>query len=322
MTSYSLPSASSKTTRATLRTGAVIAVAAATLLAACGDDKKPATQLAAKVNADEISIHQVNNALALAGQVPPDKVDLARREVLNRLVDQQVAVQQAVEQKLDRSPEVMMSIEAARKDILTRAYFAKLISSLPKPEADEIRKYHAEHPQLFTQRRIFNIEEILMRPGSVPGETLRGMATSKSLPEIASWLKGQGVPYSVKSEARASEMIPLEMLPKLTSLKDGQITVVEQPGVVAVMRLAGSRPAPVDEANSLKAIEVFLANQRARDAVNREVERLKSLATIEYMNEFAVAAGEKPTATAAKAEEKAPAAGPAAGLEKGIAALK
>ncbi len=79
-------------------------------LTACGDkeSKKPTSQVAAKVNAEEISVHQINYVLsrtpALAN-VPADKAPAVRREVPNKLIDQQLACQQAIESKLDRSPD-------------------------------------------------------------------------------------------------------------------------------------------------------------------------------------------------------------------------
>ena len=42
----------------------------------------------------------------------------ARREVLDRLVDQELAVEKAIEKKLDRSPEVLLALENARREIL------------------------------------------------------------------------------------------------------------------------------------------------------------------------------------------------------------
>ena len=83
---------------------------------------KAATQVAAKVNAEEITVHQVNNILARNPNVKPEAAGEAKREILNRLIDQQLAKQEAIEAKLDRSPNVMQAIEAARSEILARAH--------------------------------------------------------------------------------------------------------------------------------------------------------------------------------------------------------
>src|SRR5688500_1830131 len=77
-------------------------------LGACDskEPQKPASQVAAKVNSGEISVHQVNYALTRAGvrASKPEMAPQVRREILNRLVDQELAVEQAINKKLDRSP--------------------------------------------------------------------------------------------------------------------------------------------------------------------------------------------------------------------------
>ena len=123
-------------------------------LAACGgkDEKKAATQVAAKVNSEEISVHQINFVLARtpgAGNVKPEQAPAVRREILNKLIDQQLAVEQALAKKLDRSPDVIMAIDAARRDILARAYIEQLNAGRSKPTNDEAKAYFVEHPQLF-----------------------------------------------------------------------------------------------------------------------------------------------------------------------------
>ena len=114
----------------------IAAVAAlALVLAACGkkDEAKVATQVAAKVGSEEISVHQINQVLARTNtaNATPQQAQAVRREVLEKLIDQQVAVDQATEQKMHRSPDVVAQIEAARREVLARAYIQQLASALP-----------------------------------------------------------------------------------------------------------------------------------------------------------------------------------------------
>src|SRR5687768_8619220 len=94
------------------------------LVAGCGKDesRKVATQVAAKVNAYEITVHQVNGVLAKTPNVTAESASRVKHEILDRLIEQQLAMQQAVEKKLDRSPVVQQALEVARTEILARAY--------------------------------------------------------------------------------------------------------------------------------------------------------------------------------------------------------
>ena len=72
--------------------GAVTLVA---LLAGCGDKKKDknATQIAAKVNKEEISIHQINFVLQQQRGLKPEQSEAASKQILERLIDQELAMQ-------------------------------------------------------------------------------------------------------------------------------------------------------------------------------------------------------------------------------------
>lgn len=302
----------------------MLALAVVAMLAACDGDRKPVTQLAAKVNADEISVHQVNNALPAHGGIPAEQLGAVRRAVLDRLIYQQLAVQQAVEGKLDRSPDVVMAIDAARRDILTRAYFGKVADGLPRPGDDEARKYYAEHPELFAQRRVYVLQEIGLAAGAVPVEALREAAANKSLEEVAAWLKGRNVRFASKTERRGAEQLAPTVLSSLKTLKDGQTAVVELPRGIAVVGLVGSSPAPVEEGAALPAIHQLLAAQQAREAIALDIERLRARSKIEYLNEFSGAAdgAADPPTTVTEAPAGAGREPVAANLEKGVAALR
>ena len=116
----------------------LLAAALTMSLASCGnkDDKKVATQVAAKVGSEEISVHQINQILSRTNTAgsSPQAAQTMSRDVLEKLIDQQLAVEQAIENKLHRSPDVVSQIEAARRDILARAYLQQFAGALPKPK--------------------------------------------------------------------------------------------------------------------------------------------------------------------------------------------
>ena len=297
-------------------------VVCAALVAACGksdEAKKPATQVAAKVNSEEITVHQVNNILARNPNIPAEAAPRAKREIVERLIDQELARQQAMEQKLDRSPQVVQAIEAAKSEILARAYLQQVASNQAKPTPDEIRKYYVEHPELFSERRLYVLEEIaLARADEKAAKELREkVAKAKSMQEVGEWLKAREVQYMVNRGGRAAEQIPLEMLPRLNRMKDGEMQVLEFGERLNVVRVVASKPAPVDEATAAPRIQQFLYNRRSNEIVAEEVKRLKGGAKIEYVGEFAEGAMPAKAAEPAKPVEAA-----APNVEKAVRGLR
>ncbi len=305
------------------------------MLAACGDKgaKQVATQVAAKVGSEEISVHRVNQVLqrSSAAGAPPEAVQRAKRDVLEKLIDQELAVEQATEAKLHRSPEVVNQIEEARREILVRAYMQKIAGTLPRPSQEELKKYHAEHPELFSQRRVFNVQEVVVpaAPG-VEGQLRRFAAAGKSIEEASSWLKDQNIAFNSGGATRAAEQLAADVLARLQGLQDGQSTVLVSPQAVTLLRVVSSQATPISEADALPRIEQFLRNQRTVEAVTANLRQLRESTPIVYMGEFdgaANAAGAaQPAAKPAAAATTHPAtattpAGPST-MEKGVAGLK
>jgi EpsD family peptidyl-prolyl cis-trans isomerase len=287
-------------------TALLLAVVAIT--AGCGkkDEAKAATQVAAKVNADEITVHQVNNILARAQNVTPETAPQAKREILDRLIDQQLARQQAIEKKLDRSPGVMQAVEAARSEILARAYLEQFAAAQPKPTAEEVKKYYADHPLLFAQRRLFNLEEIVVPPKEGIASALREqVAKGRSMKDIAAWLKSQDIKFAGNRAARAAEQIALELLPALQTMKDDEIRVFEIGGRMNVIHVVATQAAPMDEATATPRIQQYLFNERVREAVVREMKRIKDQSKVVYLGEFASEAAAAEAKAKAQAEAKA-----------------
>src|SRR5687767_5532783 len=124
------------------------------VLIACGgkDDAKVPTQVAARVNSKEITVHQINHALARSRGLTPENASGAKRDILDRLIDQELAKRQAILKGLDRAPGVILDIEAAKNEILARAYRQSLVDRLAEPSAYDVKAYYRKHPELFAER--------------------------------------------------------------------------------------------------------------------------------------------------------------------------
>jgi len=283
----------------------------ATMLAAlsgCGADKAAATKWAAKVNGAEISVDQLNGVLATVQGITPASADQVRRDVLEKLIEQQLAVEQAREKKLDQSPDVLRAIDVARREILARALREHVVAALPKASAQDAKTYYAAHPQLFAQRRVYNLQEIIMPAQGAPVDKLRDMADVKSLDDIANWLKQQNIRFSGSANTRAAEQLPLNMLPRLHELKDGQSAIFTSAQTVSLVRLVASQLAPINEATALPQILKFLDNQSAATAMTANMKHLKDKAKIEIVAASAAtpeAPATAPATTPVKRGEKA-----------------
>ena len=286
-------------------------------LSACGERRKdrPATQPAAKVNGDEVTVQQINLALQQRN-LRPEQADAASRQVLERLVDQTLAVQKADELKLDRDIRVIQQVDAARREILARAYADKVGEAAARPSAEDVHKVYEEKPALFKERRIYNLQEIAIeaRPDQVA--TLKEkLGTAKNIGEFIEHLKAQELRFVPSQAVRAAEQLPLSSLEAFSRMKDGQAILVPNASGAQVIVVAGSRSQPVSEEQARPAIEQFILNERRRKLVDDDLKALRAAAKIEYLGKFAEGArpGVAPAGAASGAAPSVVAPGAEAG---------
>ncbi|MCE9657623.1 MAG: EpsD family peptidyl-prolyl cis-trans isomerase [Burkholderiales bacterium] len=284
----------------------VAALALVTLVAGCGDKKKDkvASQTAAKVNKEEITVLQINQVLAQQRAASPEQAASAGGQALERLIDQEVALQKATDQKLDRDPRVMLQIEAARREIIARAYLEKIGEGVTKPTADEVKAYYEKNPALFANRRIYNMQEVDIDVPAAQVETLRtALAGAKTFSAFIDYLKANNIKFQGSEGVRAAEQLPLTSVEQFAALKDGQAVFAAGPKGARVVHLVGSRSQPVDLQAATVAIQQYLINERKRKMIADDIRALRAAAKVEYVGDYAA---NKPAPAPAPAPEEKP----------------
>jgi EpsD family peptidyl-prolyl cis-trans isomerase len=267
----------------------VVALALTAALAGCGEKKeKTVLQTAAKVNKEEITASQIQQVLNQQRALPAAQAASAASIALERLIDQELALQKASDQKLDREPRVMQQIEASRREIIARAYVEKIGEGAPKPTPAEVKAYFDKHPALFANRRIYNLQEVNIEVAPGQQDAVKAaLQGAKSFAIFMDWLKANGYKFQATEGVRSAEQLPLASVDQFANLKDGQAVFVARPNGARVIHLVNSRSQPVTLERATPVIEQFLLNDRKRRLIADDIRALRSAAKIEYVGEYA-----------------------------------
>jgi EpsD family peptidyl-prolyl cis-trans isomerase len=300
------------------------------VLAGCGskdDSHKSASQVAVKVNKEEISVHQLNDLLARGGNIPQEQMKNASEQALERLIDQELLVQQAKERKLDREPRVVQAVEAAHRDILARFYGEQVASDAARPTAAQIDAFYNDNPPLFAKRRIYALQEISIH---IPPERIEEVTTylksGATIQQIKDWLNAQNIQFQTNGGVKPAEQVPPEVLKGLSQLNRGQAFVGRTPVGLTLLLIENVRDEPVDRVKARPAIENFLLGKARGDRVRTEIKRLREIAAIEYVGDFVPtakdAAEQAPAEPAAATAPSAPEDAIRSAIEQGAVKLK
>lgn len=268
------------------------AAAAALLLGACGGAKAPAddSQIAARIDSGEISVHQVHHVLQREPRLAAEQPQAAARKVLESLVEQEIAAQAARKQGLDRDPAVLQALQVAQREVLARAWQDRLAAAASLPSSDEIDRWYDSHPALFAQRRLYTLQEAVVALAADRLEPVRAMAAeAKGAAQLIDALQSAGVRPAARQFVQAAEDLPFGLLEPMSKLSAGESLVVPVPGGARILSVVHVHAAPVERRQANEPIAAFIQSERRRIAVEQGMKPLRDAARVEYLGSFAQA---------------------------------
>lgn len=256
------------------------------LMTACGkkNSEEKASQSIVRVNGDEITMLQLNEELRRAN-VQADRQEETSKQITQKLMDRQLLVQEALKAKLDRNPRVMQVIEGAKMQILAQAYLEGKVATLAKPTEVEVADYRDKHPDIFANRKIYIMEELVFTvPTESAQEFLALSDAAKTIEDVSKWLELHQLKYARAQAAHAAESLPPELLNKLSKMVVGDLVFVNNNDRSVVGRLTEIKEQPISEVDSKPLIERILFGQKNKQLAETEIARLRSAANIEFIN--------------------------------------
>ncbi|HEY8036702.1 MAG TPA: EpsD family peptidyl-prolyl cis-trans isomerase [Methylobacter sp.] len=265
-------------------------VLALSMLIVAGCDKelteKQSTQVAAKVNDSEITIHQVNEVIKASG-VSGSEAD-APRKALDTLIDQELLVQKALSNQLDRDPETMMTLENAQRQILTQSYVQRQVLNPAPVSAQDKQEYYQQHPDLFAKRRIYQFQLFNLETPQLDPALNASLDQASSPEQVRKLLKQYQVKFQEETVTKPAEQLPLEMLSAFANAKVGDILIAPQTqSKQLLMQVINFAEHPVSLEQAQVQIEKLLVNTRNKQILDEHLKQLHAAATIVYQGDFA-----------------------------------
>ena len=252
-------------------------------LSACGNKEKKAGQTLARVNGTDITVLQVNDELRRAG-VTPDQQEIATKQLLESLIDRQLILAEAMRNEVDRTTDVVQAIERAKSQIITQAYLKSIASKTSRPSEAEIEAYYQSHPEYFSQRKQFDVQQLVMATKDFSKELRSVVDSAKSLDAVAAWLDGHDVRYVRGQLTRSTTDLPDHIVAKLKDMQKGQVFIVNEGESSMINAIMNIRISPVSAKTAGPQIEQYLFNKKLKELADAEIKHLRASAKIEYLN--------------------------------------
>lgn len=253
------------------------------------EKKGSGTQVAAIVNGEEVTVHQINDALRknkVRAGADVDQKTIAN-QVLDKLIDQSVVYQAAVSQGLDRDPDVVSAIEFAKVQILNKAYLTKRLQKNISISESEIEQYFEQNPYVFAQRKVFEYTLLRIRANDEEKEVFaKQLGSLDNVESFKKLLDEAGSEYKQTRELVSSEKVAKPLLESLYTLKADDIGLLKLTDGLIVIQLNASLDKSMTLAEAKPMIERFLQNKKQQETLKGVVKHLKTSAEVKYMGAY------------------------------------
>lgn len=246
----------------------------------------PSGQVLAKHNRVEITEAQFNfEAQRLGAAAPTD--DKGKSRLLEQLVARSLLEQEAINDELDRQTQVMLAVDAYRKQLLAETYLRNIQnSSSLQPSLAEVRKYYDDNPSDFSQRRLMEFRVVHVLLPKLPEALDKQLDNIQSFNELLNTLTELKITHLVSTPLIDSAGVPPEARGRINQAKLGDIIKLRSADRTTLLYVSHVATSPISLKEAEPFITQLLTQQKMIGAIDAEVERLHSVHKPNYIAKF------------------------------------
>ncbi|MDB5423436.1 MAG: hypothetical protein JWQ29_852 [Phenylobacterium sp.] len=287
------------------------AIAMSMALGGCSQIKKlvggkPAGQVVATVNGEEITSLQLRQEMGGFSSRDPKIVKLAQQQALQQIIMRRLLAQKAKADKLDKTSDYTLQVQRGEEALLAQSYQRKVASSVPAPTRADADAYIAANPGRFAGRRVLVVDQVIAPQSRIPPEKFKALNT---LEEIKALYQQEGAPYQENVASFDTLSADPRLVQQVDKLPPGEVFVVPQNGALIFNRISSSKSVPFTGDAAVAYATNAVRTQRAQDAVRTRMETIRKEAESKIV--YNAAFKPPPPAKAAAAPAAAAPAAPA-----------
>lgn len=246
-------------------------------LSACdkegGGAAAPTGQVVATVDGEEITANELNQELA-GVRMPQDAQaqKAIRNAALQTIINRHLVAKAARDQGLDKTPEVAVQRAKMEDMAVIGAFEKKLAGSVPEPTAEEAQRYVAEHPNSFSQRKLYVVDQIMV-PG-IPPELVKQLEPLKTLADVRALLQQNKIPHQNGVASIDGAGTDPDLVAKIAALPPGEVFVVRNGPGLAINQVRDSRTEPLAGPQSVQVATAILKRKRTQEIVGQQIRQV------------------------------------------------
>ena len=284
-------SMSGRKRRPPLRSRAFLAgLGALLVLSGChfGTSKpNPTGQVVATVGDREITRRELEAEIRGSTASTPAAQKAEQQAALQRIIQRVALANAARDQGMDKDPSFALLSQRADDAILVQLLESKVASSVPPPTNEEVQQYQETNPNIFSDRKMFDVDQIRFQRPSDP-QFIAKLEPLKTLDEVANFLTQNHVMFQRGANVMDSVGQNPKLLSAILALPPHEVFILSSANEVYANEIRDVRTSPFVGAPATQFALNSLKAQHVQEAVARQLNGLlvKARSSVRINKEF------------------------------------